>query len=272
MGYKRSNHNGSFISFHIKTFFTVIAYNRWVKAIAIFFTIQLLIVSFPGFNSLAPSASNPLPQLKAHPLPSSLAKWQGIKSDQDYFANIKTTPVGYLIWSKFPITVYVEIPPQPDNSAENLRFQQWYEAIKNAIAEWNVYLPLQQIDNSKIADIVISRSSVTRKVQLDPETGLYNIPRAITAQTQYEFYLDATSNILSHRITVNISPELGETATLGAARHELGHGLGIWGHSNLETDALYFSQVKDTPPISERDINTLKKIYQQPTKLGWKIP
>ncbi len=272
MGYKRSKITGSFISFRIETFLTVIAHKRWVRGIAIFFTIQLLIVSFPGFNSLAPSTSNSLPPLKAHPLPSSLAKWQGAKSDPDYFANIETTPVGYLIWSQFPISVYVEIPPEPDDSAENLRFQKWYEVVKSAIAEWKVYLPLQQIDDSKIADIVILRSAVTRKAELDPETGLYNIPRAITAQTQYEFYLDESSNILSHRMTVNISPEIGETATLAAARHELGHALGIWGHSNLETDALYFSQVKDTPPISDRDINTLKKIYQQPTKLGWQIP
>ncbi|MDJ0679372.1 MAG: peptidase [Xenococcaceae cyanobacterium MO_167.B52] len=272
MGYKRSNSTGSFISFRIETFLTAIAHNRWIKAIAIFFSIQLLIVSFPGFNSLAPSVSNSLPPLKAHPLPSSLAKWQGTKSDQDYFAKIKTTPVGYLIWSQFPISVYVEPSPEPDNSAENVRLQKWYEAAQNAIAEWNVYLPLQQIDDPKIADIIILRSSVTRKAELDPETGLYNIPRAITAQTQYEFYLDGTSNILSHRMTVNISPEIGQTATLAAARHELGHALGIWGHSNIETDALYFSQVKDIPFISERDINTLKKIYQQPTKLGWKIP
>ena len=272
MGYKRSHDIWSFISFHIKILLTEIASNRWFKAISLFLFIQFLIISFPGLNSPAPSLSNPLPYPKAHPLPVSLAKWQEISTDNNYFSNIKTTAVGYLIWSKFPISVYVENPPQSDNSADNLRFQQWYRAVQNAIAQWNVYLPLQQIDNPKIANITILRSPIKRKIQLDPETGLYSIPRAITAQTQYEFYLDSTSQILSHRMTVNISPELGEQATLAAARHELGHALGIWGHSNLETDALYFSQVRDTPLISEGDINTLKKIYQQPTKLGWKIP
>ncbi|XTZ12993.1 MAG: peptidase, partial [cyanobacterium endosymbiont of Rhopalodia inflata] len=39
-----------------------------------------------------------------------------------------------------------------------------------------------------------------------------------------------------------------------------------------ETDALYFSQVRSLSPISVRDVNTLKKIYQQPTRLGWKLP
>ena len=254
----------------IKTFSSAIAKKRWIKAIALFLLIPLLIIT--TFNSSLPSVSNSLPPLKTHPLPSSLAKWKGIRSKTDYFPNVKTTPLGYLIWSKFPVSVYVEIPPQPDNSADNLRFQRWFKAVQQAISEWNVYLPLQQIDNSKIADIKILRSRIKRKIQLDPETGLYNIPRAITAETQYEFYLDKTSHILSHRMRIDISPELGEKATLAAARHELGHALGIWGHSNLETDALYFSQVRDVPRISERDINTLKKVYQQPTKLGWKIP
>jgi predicted Zn-dependent protease len=31
----------------------------------------------------------------------------------------------------------------------------------------------------------------------------------------------------------------------------------------------YFSQVRNPPPISPRDVNTLKRIYQQPTSLGW---
>ncbi len=48
----------------------------------------------------------------------------------------------------------------------------------------------------------------------------------------------------------------------------LGHALGIWGHSQLETDALYFSQVRKPAFISVRDVNTLKKVYEQSTALG----
>jgi predicted Zn-dependent protease len=137
--------------------------------------------------------------------------------------------------------------------------------------EWNNYLPLQEINRVELADIVILRASVEREIQLNSHTGLYNIPRTITAQTNYKFYIRKKNRILAHKMTIQISPDLGELSTLAAARHELGHALGIWGHSDRETDALYFSQVKDTPTISVRDINTLQKIYQQPTKLGWAI-
>ncbi|MDJ0533558.1 MAG: peptidase [Xenococcaceae cyanobacterium MO_207.B15] len=238
------------------------------KQIALCFLITVWVIFF----SSASTVSSGLPPLRTHPLPSSLAQWQDKSNVGNYFTSIQTTPVGYLIWSDFPISVYVETPPLPDDSASNLRFQQWFKAVQNAIAEWNVYLSLQQIDAPETADIVIMRSQVNREIQLNPETGLYDIPRAITAQTNYKFYLDQATNTLFHKMTINISPDLSQTATLAAARHEIGHALGIWGHSDQETDALYFSQVRDTPLISERDINTLKKIYQQPTRLGWKMP
>jgi hypothetical protein len=34
---------------------------------------------------------------------------------------------------------------------------------------------------------------------------------------------------------------------------------------------MYFAQTRDIAPISSRDINTLKKVYQQPTQLGWEM-
>ncbi len=210
-----------------------------------------------------------LPLAKVHPLPTSLAEWEDKNNQEDYFNQIQPTPLGYLIWSQFPVKIYVAKPTlSPDNSASNIRQQQWIETVRKAIAEWSIYLPLQKTDNPELADITIARSTPERKVKLNPATGLYDIPRAITAQTSYQFYWQ-DSKILSHRMTIKVSPNLSQPAILAATRHELGHALGIWGHSPDRNDALYFSQVRDFPPISARDINTLKKIYQQPTKLGW---
>jgi predicted Zn-dependent protease len=216
---------------------------------------------------------NQLPSLKAHPLPSTLASWQDREDQGDYFEQIKTTPLGYLIWSEFPIKVYLEKPLNHQNStAEQVRFAQWVEAVRKAIAEWNIYLPLLEVEHPQQADILIKRSQPSREFKLNRATGQYDIPRASTAQTNYKFYLKpGNPPILSHRMKLEISPDLSKLSTLTATRHELGHALGIWGHSNQETDALYFSQVKNPPRISVRDLNTLKKIYQQPTKLGWSI-
>ena len=207
-----------------------------------------------------------------HPLPSSLEQWQTTEED-DYFDLIDSTPAGYLVWWRFPLKVYLEpvTAEVSSTSAEHTRQQQWQANVQTALAEWNQYLPLEEVNQKESADIIILRSQTAREFKLNPDTGLYDIPRAITAQTTYEFYLTEPEKVLAHKMQINISPDLSANATLAAARHELGHALGIWGHSDRETDALYFSQVRDTPQISPRDINTLKKIYQQPTKLGWQL-
>ncbi len=126
------------------------------------------------------------------------------------------------------------------------------------------------VSQPELAKIIIQRTEPPIDSQIDPETGNLQIPRARTAQTRYEFYLK--NNHLFHKMIIQISPSLSKLATLSAARHELGHALGIWGHSLEENDALYFSQVNPSIPISTRDINTLKKIYEQPTRLGWPLP
>lgn len=227
------------------------------------------IILVTGYTAFTVNSSN-LPPLQSHSLPTFLANWQDLDNTGDYFDRIKTTEMGYLIWSEFPIAIYIEKPSQIDNTATNIRFQQWLATVREAIAEWNAYLPLIEIEDSKLADIIISRTLPEREIKLDPATGLYDIPRAIAARTNYRFYLQE-SQILAHQMTVSISPNFLGQSLLATVRHELGHALGIWGHSPETTDALYYSQVANPAPISSRDLNTLKKIYQQPTRLGWKL-
>ncbi|MGV2827509.1 peptidase [Myxosarcina sp. GI1(2024)] len=215
-------------------------------------------------------SANPLPDLKPHPLPGSLASWEDRERAGDYFDRIESTQMGYLIWSEFPIKVYIDRSSYAQNTASHNRFEQWLATVREAIGEWNVYLPLVEIDNPRLADITIVRLLPKREIKLDPETGLYDIPRAVAAKTDYRFLLREETATVAHKMTVTISPSFLGESLLATVRHELGHALGIWGHSLELTDALYYSQVREPVPISSRDINTLRKIYQQPTRLGWK--
>ncbi|MGJ5628822.1 peptidase [Nostoc sp. CALU 1950] len=245
---------------------------RLMTALAFFLGTGLLIVftnfqSSHGFTitpnyaysdliiSLPPSSSP-----KPHPLPPTLAQWQDSTSSGDYFSQVTTTKVGYLVWSQFPIRVYVE----PPRAISKKQAQVWVNGVLQGVQEWITYLPLTIVEQPEIADITIARKAPP--LQISPGS---NITRARSAQTTYELY---TSNkVLSHRFTILLSPSQTGEYLIAASRHEFGHALGIWGHSPLQTDALYFSQVRNPSPISARDVNTLKRVYEQPTSLGWSL-
>ncbi|MEL6786818.1 MAG: matrixin family metalloprotease [Cyanobacteria bacterium J06607_15] len=246
---------------------------RWLILVAIAIYSIILLANQP-LNS-QPTDTSDLPAARVHALPTSLATWQS--ETGDYFTQIESTPLGYLVWTHFPLKVYID-SIEPDNTAANQRFQQWTAAAQEAIAEWNEYLPLKTTETKEQADIVILRSQPKREAKLNPDTGLFDIPRAIAAQTNYKFYLSeepvampTASFAIAMWMTVEVSSNFTGVSLLATMRHELGHALGIWGHSPNENDALYYSQVSNPVGISARDINTLKKIYQQPTKLGWQI-
>lgn len=231
--------------------------------IVLFFLLGNLNLSFSA-RSAGNSASFPSP--RSHPLPLQLAQWKN--SNDDYFDRIEPTSLGYLVWSDFPVKVYLE--PEGEDNANTAR--KWTQAVRAAIAEWNVYLPLQEVREKENADIIWLRSRPPMRARIDRENRQLIIPRARTAEAKYEIYLQKTNPpTLAHRFQIFLGSHQSERHTLGTARHELGHALGIWGHSPLETDALYEAQTGNPPPISSRDINTLKKIYQQPTQLGWQV-
>lgn len=201
-----------------------------------------------------PSAASLPPQ--AHPLPPSLAQWHSTV-ESHYFDKIPQLALGYLVWSRFPVTVYLDLV-----DADQTRELAWIQAVEQAIKDWYPYLPLVRADRAENADITVRRAKLP--LRLGPDRQI--LPMRM-AETKY--VVKPSTQGLTHQVTITLSPNQADLALLSAARHELGHGLGIWGHSPDPTDVMYFSQVRTPPEISQRDVNTLKRIYEQPTQLGW---
>lgn len=226
----------------------------------------------PALGQSNPSPELPAPQ--AHPLPPILAQWQDVDRQGDYFDQVKPTSVGALVWSRLPVLVYVE-PPQQMN---DLRAAEWTAVVTRSVQEWVPYFPLQFVNDREQADITILRSTLPLRLKpSDPDQKPEKqvVERARSAEARYELYIRRVAQeppTLVHRFYITLSPRQGLAAIRAAARHEMGHALGIWGHSLNQSDVLYFAQVRHPPTISARDVNTLKRIYQMPTSLGWPMP
>lgn len=205
--------------------------------------------------SLAASA----PPLKAHPVPAILM--QSVQrlspGSGDYFDQIERKLVGYLVWSEFPVKVAID--PSGD--------ERWQRSVKTAIAEWQRYFPLTIVSTPETADIRIEAKRLSLKP--DPKTGA--LPRFRSGQTHYTVFVEPMTQRLKHRMTVELAPGQADGVMLAVARHEIGHAIGLWGHSPSQEDIMYFSQVKSPPLISSRDLRTLARVYEQPTRLGWRV-
>jgi predicted Zn-dependent protease len=207
-----------------------------------------------------------LPLAQVHPIPAILTQAvQRLNPEVgpgNYFDAIERKGVGYLIWSKFPVTVAID----------ELGSDRWKLQVTTAVVEWQRYFPLKIVSTPETADIRIQSKRLALKP--DPKTG--KLPRFRSAETHYDVFVgkvgdSSETKHLSHRMTIDLASGQADGVMLSVARHEIGHAIGLWGHSPNPDDIMYFSQVSKSPLISSRDLRTLHRVYGQPTRLGWAI-
>lgn len=201
----------------------------------------------------APAASEGLtdpPQPVEHRLPGGLARLRYDEALGDYLNRIDALLPGdtYLRWTQYPVSVYI----QPDNQA-------WSDLVQVAVDLWTQYIRLNRVSNPNTADIVIERM---------PNQG---VVAGIAKST--DFYLD-TDGTLQHKVSITIGeyPSAGPLQISVVATHELGHALGLWGHSEDPDDIMFASLTSLKSEISDRDLNTIKRVYEQPTLIGTPVP
>lgn len=145
-------------------------------------------------------------------------------------------------WTKTPLKIRFIRDSNWTQNLENIFMQgiaQWQAATGNGI-------DIEVTDNSSEDDIEI------RYLPAD------ELPGSAIGVT-YATYDSETLEMASARIDIANDLE-SNGASLTTSSHELGHALGIGGHSPNDTDLMYF-QENGTTTTTARDLNTLKTVY-----------
>jgi predicted Zn-dependent protease len=191
----------------------------------------------------------------------------GVVSSTDYLQSLLSQK-GAARWPReqFPLKVFIQKPDKvfgvPEDS-DNL--------LLNSFEAWNTAtgkrMPIQVVDDRKIASITVRwtehPSEVKTKDNVHIEQGV-TLVRAYTLE-------NVDVGVIKHAdITLlTVSRDSGKPLSTDKMRsvclHEIGHALGLLGHSPNSADTMYFSNsARQLPSLSRRDKCTMAKLYGAP--------
>ena len=202
--------------------------------------------------------------------------------EPDYFNYITLFSDGRITrFTQMPIQVYI---------SQTIKDSPYLPELRQAMQEWEAatekLITFQETDTSEQADIHISAGETILITHLDTRLGSAELTR-INNSTQIIFSSDTTEQKIETKrntedqradpkneidFKVNIIlilesdgtiDELTQKEVRAVCLHELGHALGLWGHSPYEEDINY-AIISAAQHPSQRDINTLRKLYNTP--------
>ncbi|EKE04375.1 MAG: hypothetical protein ACD_20C00085G0032 [uncultured bacterium] len=184
---------------------------------------------------------------------SALDDLEYATSEGNYFDNIrKQRDDKVQRWGDFPVYIYIA----------KTRDQKKMQAAQKAIENWSKHIQLALINNDKDANIIINWDENGNNV--------------------IESTLISNSNRTSYQALIQAGYYKHPDTLEKYLMHEIGHSIGLWGHSDDPADIMY--NFKETNPNmtncskgpkcvsintapqepSKRDINTLIRIYNSP--------
>jgi predicted Zn-dependent protease len=233
------------------------------KAIADWHRFADLAANAPDFTSESGQANARIQILGMLPeYPEALRPSRYIPSASDYYLDIAETSESRK-WNSFPIKV----------SIGNVPNANWAQGAREAFSIWKNLFPLELTAEPEEADIRFNwNSDMTIEGAAGEEMDWVQIRRVGN---------ELTGRKVAY-INVDLSRRWSKDEMRAIVLHELGHALGIRGHSESKGDIMYW-QVQETNhqvripgmiyPVawkslvskpSQRDLNTLIRLYNTP--------
>lgn len=169
----------------------------------------------------------------------------------DYLSSIWRPPgISSARFSRFPLKVRL-----PQSSPES-----WRKYLDETIKKWGSYIPLKVASPNEPADIEITWENHFADNRLLGITRL----QILQGHMQVRIYLLRPTFY---------PPDVPERILKNVAMHEIGHSVGLFGHSDNPQDVMYAGELfsgkgkaalAKPGSITQRDLNTLKKLYECP--------
>jgi hypothetical protein len=191
----------------------------------------------------------------------------GATENGDYLTSIMANTKNKVFrFNEMPVRIYIQPAPRPEfERACERAWQNWQFRSGGLVSFTRVYKPEQarvKIIWTHLRDATLGAHTVTKWHQESngswvPTGGMYPL-----------FVPGPSVNVPPQEINMNLAPieneqdpELQPLLVENLVTHEIGHALGMIGHSPNHNDMMY----QDTDVfsrISQRDLNTLKRLYR----------
>ena len=209
-----------------------------------------------------------LPALQREPLklpaePPNSAAVAVAAAPGDYRHLLRPTPAGWPVRDHW--CVWIEPLQAPAGSGQWQREQQWAQAVGLALHQWGSELTLTRVSEPSLAQLRIWRRRPPLQRQANGQLrashgrALLGLERVLRGD---QWQLEPSVDVL---LGANQAP----LALQATALHELGHGFGLWAHSDAASDAM--AAVPGPQPrleLSPRDRATLRWLLRQSGRLS----